>query len=69
MGFKATTDPADALKESTKAEIAGVMKDFAAHKARTIEYIVGRVMDVQFCCSWRYLLFACWACCYLMMFC
>ncbi|CAE8581377.1 unnamed protein product [Polarella glacialis] len=47
MGFKATTDPADALKESTKAEIAGVMKDFATHKARTIEYIVGRVMDVQ----------------------
>ncbi|CAE8653555.1 unnamed protein product [Polarella glacialis] len=47
FGVKATTDPADALKESTKAEIAGVMNDFATHKARTIQYIVGKVMEVQ----------------------
>merc|ERR1711933_313284 len=46
-GSKAGADPSAELKDSTKAEIDGVMKDYETNKAKTIQYVVSKVLDVQ----------------------
>merc|ERR1712083_163108 len=46
-GSKAGADPAAELKDSTKAEIDMVMKDYEANKAKTIQYVVSKVLDVK----------------------
>mmetsp|Transcript_99031 Transcript_99031/g.280492 ORF Transcript_99031/g.280492 Transcript_99031/m.280492 type:complete len:127 (+) Transcript_99031:82-462(+) len=45
-GSKAAADPAAELKGATKAEIAAVNEDYESNKAKTIQYIVGKVLDV-----------------------
>merc|ERR1712137_18004 len=46
-GSKAGADPAAELKDSTKAEIDTVMRDYEANKAKTIQYVVSKVLDVK----------------------
>merc|ERR1712039_976906 len=46
-GSKAAADPAAELKGSTKAEIDMVMKDYENNKAKTIQYVVSKVLDVK----------------------
>merc|ERR1712056_33185 len=46
-GSKAAADPAAELKDSTKVEIDNVMKDYETNKAKTIQYIVSKVLDVK----------------------
>merc|ERR1712007_213631 len=46
-GSKAAADPAAELKDSTKKEIDMVMRDYEANKAKTIQYVVGKVLDVK----------------------
>merc|ERR1712176_716124 len=46
-GSKAAADPAAELKGSTKAEIDMVMKDYETNKAKTIQYVVSKVLDVK----------------------
>merc|ERR1711948_130672 len=46
-GSKAAADPAAELKDSTKKEIDAVMKDYEANKAKTIQYVVSKVLDVK----------------------
>merc|ERR1712066_1050501 len=45
-GSKAAADPTAELQGSTKVEIDNVMKDYETNKAKTIQYIVGKVLDV-----------------------
>jgi len=45
-GTKAAADPTAELKDSTKAEIDLVAQDYSANKAKTIEYIVSKVLEV-----------------------
>mmetsp|Transcript_93405 Transcript_93405/g.166159 ORF Transcript_93405/g.166159 Transcript_93405/m.166159 type:complete len:124 (+) Transcript_93405:60-431(+) len=47
MGAKAGADPAEALKASTKTEVDGVQRDYATNKARTVQYVVNKVLEVQ----------------------
>ena len=47
MGAKATADPAEALKASTKSEVDAVMKDYTTNKARTVQYVVSKVLEVS----------------------
>merc|ERR1712039_1073757 len=44
---KAGADPTAELKDSTKKEIDMVMKDYEANKAKTIQYVVSKVLDVK----------------------
>merc|ERR1712187_357766 len=44
---KAGADPAAELKDSTQAEIQAVTKDYEANKAKTIQYVVSKVLDVK----------------------
>merc|ERR1712039_351752 len=46
-GSKTATDPAAELKDSTKKEIETVMRDYEANKAKTIQYVVSKVLDVN----------------------
>merc|ERR1712032_1016751 len=46
-GSKASADPTADLKGSTKVEIDNVLKDYEANKAKTIQYVVSKVLDVQ----------------------
>merc|ERR1712048_1182094 len=46
VGSKAAADPAEDLKNATKTEIDVVQKDYQANKARTIDYIVKKVLEV-----------------------
>mmetsp|Transcript_85071 Transcript_85071/g.275461 ORF Transcript_85071/g.275461 Transcript_85071/m.275461 type:complete len:127 (+) Transcript_85071:64-444(+) len=46
-GTKAAADPAAELKESTEAECNMVKQDYQANKAKTIEYISSKVLDVS----------------------
>merc|ERR1711879_256177 len=46
-GSKAGAYPSAELKDSTKAEIDMVMKDYEANKAKTIQYVVSKVLDVK----------------------
>merc|ERR1712190_593137 len=46
-GSKAAADPAAELKDSTKTEIDMVMKDYESNKAKTIQYVVSKVLDVK----------------------
>merc|ERR1711972_210362 len=46
-GSKAAADPAAELKDSTKKGIDMVMKDYEANKAKTIQYVVSKVLDVK----------------------
>merc|ERR1712039_834610 len=46
-GSKAAADPAAELKDSTKKEIDTVMRDYEANKAKTIQYVVSKVLDVK----------------------
>ncbi|CAE7665496.1 atp6v1g, partial [Symbiodinium sp. CCMP2456] len=46
MGAKAGANPAETLQVSTQSEIDSVHKDYANNKAKTIEYVVGRVLEV-----------------------
>merc|ERR1711862_1036488 len=46
-GSKASADPAAELKDSTKKEIDAVMRDYEANKAKTIQYVVSKVLDVK----------------------
>merc|ERR1712226_379231 len=46
-GSKAAADPAAELKDSTKKEIDTVVKDYEANKAKTIQYVVSKVLDVK----------------------
>merc|ERR1712217_150285 len=46
-GSKAAADPAAELKDSTKKEIDMVMRDYEANKAKTIQYVVSKVLDVK----------------------
>merc|ERR1712137_1310569 len=46
-GSKAGADPAAELKDSTKKEIDTVMRDYEANKAKTIQYVVSKVLDVK----------------------
>merc|ERR1711972_1290488 len=45
-GAKASADPTAELKDSTQAEIALVNQDYAANKAKTVQYIVDKVLNV-----------------------
>merc|ERR1712003_582883 len=45
-GAKANADPTAELKGSTKIEIDNVNKDYETNKAKTIQYIVSKVLDV-----------------------
>eukprot|EP00933_Yihiella_yeosuensis_P038593 TRINITY_DN32513_c0_g1_i3.p1 TRINITY_DN32513_c0_g1~~TRINITY_DN32513_c0_g1_i3.p1 ORF type:complete len:126 (-),score=45.68 TRINITY_DN32513_c0_g1_i3:76-453(-) len=47
MGAKAAVDPEVALKETTQNEIAQVEKDYATNKAKTIQYVVSKVLEVS----------------------
>eukprot|EP00440_Ansanella_granifera_P071884 gb/GFBE01078008.1/.p1 GENE.gb/GFBE01078008.1/~~gb/GFBE01078008.1/.p1 ORF type:complete len:124 (+),score=52.50 gb/GFBE01078008.1/:1-372(+) len=46
MGAKAAADPAEALKASTTAEVSAVQRDYTVNKARTIQYVVSKVLEV-----------------------
>eukprot|EP00931_Biecheleriopsis_adriatica_P069510 TRINITY_DN4334_c0_g1_i1.p1 TRINITY_DN4334_c0_g1~~TRINITY_DN4334_c0_g1_i1.p1 ORF type:complete len:123 (-),score=52.12 TRINITY_DN4334_c0_g1_i1:194-562(-) len=46
MGTKASADPAEALKASTKNEVDAVQRDYNTNKARTIQYVVSKVLEV-----------------------
>merc|ERR1711972_663149 len=46
-GAKSKADPAAELQESTKSEIDFVMKDYETNKAKTIQYVVSKVLDVK----------------------
>merc|ERR1712087_1009840 len=46
-GSKAAADPAAELKDSTKKEIDMGMKDYEANRAKTIQYVVSKVLDVK----------------------
>merc|ERR1712113_990397 len=46
-GSKSAADPAAELKDSTKNEIDMVMKDYESNKAKTIQYVVSKVLDVK----------------------
>mmetsp|Transcript_1027 Transcript_1027/g.3678 ORF Transcript_1027/g.3678 Transcript_1027/m.3678 type:complete len:126 (-) Transcript_1027:43-420(-) len=45
-GSKAAADPTAELKDSTKAELDLVAQDYNANKAKTTDYIVGKVLEV-----------------------
>merc|ERR1711920_407043 len=45
-GSKAGADPAAELKDATKAEIDLVQQDYNSNKAKTVQYIVSKVLDV-----------------------
>mmetsp|Transcript_3504 Transcript_3504/g.7033 ORF Transcript_3504/g.7033 Transcript_3504/m.7033 type:complete len:126 (-) Transcript_3504:331-708(-) len=45
-GSKAAADPTAELKDSTKKEIDLVSQDYSANKAKTIEYICSKVLEV-----------------------
>merc|ERR1712232_105961 len=45
-GSKAAADPTAELKDSTKAEIDAVQRDYEQNKAKTVQYVVGKVLDV-----------------------
>merc|ERR1719284_1423588 len=45
-GSKAAADPAAELKDATKAEIDIVQQDYNNNKAKPIQYIVSKVLDV-----------------------
>merc|ERR1711870_232091 len=45
-GAKSKADPASELQEATKSEIDAVMKDYETNKAKTIQYVVSKVLDV-----------------------
>merc|ERR1711920_663775 len=45
-GSKAAADPTAELSGSTKIEIENVTKDYDTNKAKTIQYIVNKVLDV-----------------------
>eukprot|EP00421_Protoceratium_reticulatum_P019297 CAMPEP_0168377590 /NCGR_PEP_ID=MMETSP0228-20121227/10902_1 /TAXON_ID=133427 /ORGANISM="Protoceratium reticulatum, Strain CCCM 535 (=CCMP 1889)" /LENGTH=126 /DNA_ID=CAMNT_0008390587 /DNA_START=93 /DNA_END=473 /DNA_ORIENTATION=- len=45
-GSKAAADPSAELKDATKAEIGMVNQDYEANKAKTVQYIVSKVLDV-----------------------
>merc|ERR1712107_242315 len=45
-GAKAAADPAAALKDSTAKEVAAVNPDYEKNKARTVQFICDKVLDV-----------------------
>eukprot|EP00927_Polykrikos_kofoidii_P019248 TRINITY_DN1897_c0_g1_i12.p2 TRINITY_DN1897_c0_g1~~TRINITY_DN1897_c0_g1_i12.p2 ORF type:complete len:147 (+),score=36.09 TRINITY_DN1897_c0_g1_i12:67-441(+) len=45
-GGKASSDPAKELKESTAAQVAAVDRDYQTNKAKTVDYIAAKVVDV-----------------------
>merc|ERR1712166_770642 len=45
-GARAAVDPAADLKNTTKAEIAGVSRDYDANKEKTASYIVEKILTV-----------------------
>eukprot|EP00927_Polykrikos_kofoidii_P019250 TRINITY_DN1897_c0_g1_i14.p1 TRINITY_DN1897_c0_g1~~TRINITY_DN1897_c0_g1_i14.p1 ORF type:complete len:146 (+),score=40.19 TRINITY_DN1897_c0_g1_i14:66-440(+) len=45
-GDKASSDPAKELKESTAAQVAAVDRDYQTNKAKTVDYIAAKVVDV-----------------------
>eukprot|EP00747_Dinoflagellata_sp_TGD_P212196 gnl/TRDRNA2_/TRDRNA2_85315_c0_seq1.p1 gnl/TRDRNA2_/TRDRNA2_85315_c0~~gnl/TRDRNA2_/TRDRNA2_85315_c0_seq1.p1 ORF type:complete len:123 (+),score=56.12 gnl/TRDRNA2_/TRDRNA2_85315_c0_seq1:79-447(+) len=47
FGAKANVDPAADLKTTTQMEINMVQRDYDTNKAKTVQYIVGKVLDVQ----------------------
>merc|ERR1712190_162203 len=46
VGSKATADPSQALSSATANEIQMVMADYQANKARTVQYVVSKILDV-----------------------
>eukprot|EP00932_Pfiesteria_piscicida_P003373 SRR837773.13287.p3 GENE.SRR837773.13287~~SRR837773.13287.p3 ORF type:complete len:122 (-),score=78.40 SRR837773.13287:69-434(-) len=46
MGAKARADPSAELKGATEAEIRRVKQDYEQNKARTIQYVMSKVLDV-----------------------
>mmetsp|Transcript_102461 Transcript_102461/g.182000 ORF Transcript_102461/g.182000 Transcript_102461/m.182000 type:complete len:123 (-) Transcript_102461:170-538(-) len=46
VGAKAGADPAEALKASTKTEVDAVTRDYMTNKARTVNYVVSKVLEV-----------------------
>merc|ERR1719151_251552 len=47
MGSKAAADPSAELKGATQAEIAMVQRDYDQNKAKTIKYVISKVLDVS----------------------
>ncbi|CAE8581916.1 unnamed protein product [Polarella glacialis] len=47
MGVKAKADPNESLRHTTKSEIDQVHRDYAANNAKTIQYVVSKVLDVE----------------------
>merc|ERR1719291_492234 len=45
-GSKSKADPAAELKDATKKEIDMVQQDYTSNKAKTIKYVVEKVLDV-----------------------
>merc|ERR1712187_988020 len=46
MGSKARADPTSELKGATQTGVAMVNKDYDMNKAKTIEYVKSKVLDV-----------------------
>ncbi|CAE8715368.1 unnamed protein product [Polarella glacialis] len=46
MAVKARADPNESLKVTTAKEIEKVVSDYDSNKARCIEFVVGKVLDV-----------------------
>merc|ERR1712194_462744 len=46
MGTKAAADPSAELKGATAAEVEMVKRDYEQNKARTIQYVISKVLDV-----------------------
>merc|ERR1712054_655944 len=46
VGAKANQDPAADLKATTEKELAMVQQDYNNNKAKTIQYVVSKVLDV-----------------------
>mmetsp|Transcript_65074 Transcript_65074/g.170429 ORF Transcript_65074/g.170429 Transcript_65074/m.170429 type:complete len:123 (+) Transcript_65074:85-453(+) len=46
-GVKSAADPTAELKDSTRAQIEMVKRDYESNKAKTIQYVVGKVLDVH----------------------
>merc|ERR1712048_1116049 len=46
MGSKSRADPSSELKSATQTGVAMVNKDYDSNKAKTIEYVKSKVLDV-----------------------
>merc|ERR1712060_705226 len=46
MGSKAAADPSAELRGATQREIDLVRRDYDINKDRTIQYVIGKVLDV-----------------------